>query len=67
MVVNQITTAVGTHHRGFLAIHFVYGQVVPVHHFFKVLGQIRTEGEKERNSGRGGAAVSSRWKIPEAS
>jgi len=34
---NQITIAVGTHQRGFLAIHFVQGQVVPVDQFVKVL------------------------------
>jgi len=42
---NQITTAVGTHHRGFLATHFVYGQLVPVDRFLKVLRN--TEGVKE--------------------
>jgi hypothetical protein len=43
--INQITTAVGTHHRGSLAIQFVKGQVVPVDQFLRVLRN--TEGFKE--------------------
>jgi hypothetical protein len=44
-VVNHFTIAVGTHHRGFLVIHFVQGQVVLVDKFLKVLRNI--EGVKE--------------------
>jgi hypothetical protein len=45
VVVNQITAGVGTRHGGFLAIHFVEGQAVPVDQFLKLLRN--TEGVKE--------------------